>query len=219
MSGAPLSLDPATESALLEVLEESRALGFLGPGPVEGQLDHALDFARLVRHYSPARALDLGSGGGLPGLVVFAAVPSCSGVLMDSQARRTAFLARAIERLGWQDRVEVHTGRAEALGREPELRHRFDLVMARSFGAPAVTAECGVPFLEAGGLLVVSEPPPPHDPTRWPADGLAGLALTQVEPPETEHAFAVFRAVARCDARYPRRDGMPAKRPLWTAPA
>lgn len=219
MSGEPLRLDPATELALLAVLEDSRALGFLGPGPVEGQLAHALDFSRLVQHYAPARALDLGSGGGLPGLVLFAALPGCSGVLMDSQARRTAFLSAATEALGWQGRVEVRTGRAEALGRAPELRHQFDLVAARSFGPPAVTAECGAPFLHAGGHLIVSEPPPPHDPARWPADGLASLGLSRVEPPVTEHAFVVLRAERSCDERYPRRDGMPSKRPLWAASA
>ena len=61
------------ESSLVAILEESRALGFLGPGPVEGHLPHSLAFAAAVED-PPARAVDLGAGGGLPGLVLAALI-------------------------------------------------------------------------------------------------------------------------------------------------
>ena len=84
---------------LVGLLTEARRLGFLGPGPVEPHLDHALAFAGAVPE-APARALDLGAGGGLPGLVLAALTwPQTSWTLLDAQRRRTEFLEDAVEAL------------------------------------------------------------------------------------------------------------------------
>ena len=72
--------------------------------------------------------------------------------LIDSSARRSAFLERAVDRLGLRDRVLVVNARVEACGREVTLRGTFDGVTARSFGRPAVVAECAAPLLKAGGM-------------------------------------------------------------------
>ena len=197
--------------ALDAVLERSRALGFLGPGAIAEQRRHADAFTALLPD-EPALVVDLGSGGGLPGLVLAAALPRTRWVLLDAMSKRTAFLREVVQELVWLDRVEVVTGRAEELARE--RRGTADAVVARGFGAPAVTAECAAPLLRTDGVLVVSEPPGSTG-ARWPADGLAelGLALDVVlaGPP----AFARLRAVEPCPARYPRRNGVPAKRPLF----
>lgn len=219
MSGQPPTLDPEVEQALVHVLEESRTLGFLGPGPVQAHIEHALDLAELVRSSAPARALDLGSGGGVPGLVLLVALPHLHLVLLDAQRRRTAFLEEAVLRLGLEGRAEVLTARAEVAGRQTDLRHGFDLVVARSFGPPATTAECGAPFLAVGGRLVVSEPPPGAE--RWPAAGLAELGLGLVDlhgGPGAPFHYAVLEARVLCNERFPRRDGVPAKRPLFSTP-
>jgi len=140
---------------LLAVLDRSRALGFLGPGPVEDHLHHALAFARAVAT-PPARALDLGAGGGLPGLVLASRIwPGTSWTFLDAQQKRTEFLREVVTDLGLDDRVAVITERAEVLGRSPDHRGVYDLVVSRSFGPPAVTAECGAPLLRPGGRLVV----------------------------------------------------------------
>jgi hypothetical protein len=107
----------------------------------------------------PVRALDLGSGGGLPGLVLVSAWPTTDWCLLDANQRRTEFLQEAVDELGLAGRVTVRRGRAEDLAHDPSLRGTFDLVVARSFGKPAVTAECAAGFLAVGGSLVVSEPP------------------------------------------------------------
>ena len=138
---------------LLAVLDRSRALGFLGPGPVEDHLHHALAFARAVAT-PPARALDLGAGGGLPGLVLASRIwPGTSWTFLDAQQKRTEFLREVVTDLGLDDRVAVITERAEVLGRSPDHRGVYDLVVSRSFGPPAVTAECGAPLLRPGGRL------------------------------------------------------------------
>lgn len=264
------------------MLRDARALGLLGPGPVEPHLAHARAFGRVLERacaitgtdlpgragppgaggpaegsQDPAAApdggaaergglsadgvhqaadghqadeqdaaprlgsaplLDLGSGGGLPGLVLAVDWPQATVALLDAHQRRTTFLTEAASQLGVSTRVVVLEGRAEALGRTDELRGRFLAVAARSFGRPAVTAECAAPFLQPGGTLVVSEPPAPSDDSareRWPASGLQLVGLGPATPVEDEFHFVVARQVAPCPDRFPRRVGTPTKRPLF----
>lgn len=207
--------------ALIALLRESRQRGFLGPGPVEEHLDHARAFA-VAAGDAPARALDLGAGGGLPGLVLAAETwPSTGWTFVDAQLRRTAFLAEAVEALGLQERVVVEHARAEELGRADEHRGGYDLVVVRSFGPPAVVLECAAPLLRVGGLLVVSEPPDASTPDRWPTEGLAELGAgpavaVVVDGPVPVHLVRIEQ-VAPCPAAFPRRVGIPAKRPRFGA--
>ena len=210
--------DSETARILRGALEQSAEFGFLGPGPFEQHLDHALAMASVVHGLDPmpARLLDLGSGGGVPGLVLACVFPETQVLLVDSQQRRCQFLRESVESLGCHDRVRVLEGRAEAFGHDPDLRGAIDVVTARSFGPPAVTAECAAGLLRVGGHLVVSEPPA-HDPNRWPADGLRTLGLGEVQRPAAPVSTAVIRLEYPCDDRFPRRIGVPGRRPLWTA--
>jgi 16S rRNA (guanine527-N7)-methyltransferase len=203
---------PAARAALLDVLGDARSRGYLGPGPVEEQLEHALAFGRHLPEAASLDALDLGSGGGVPALCLAAELPESRWTLVDGMTRRTTFLVEAVARLGLATRVEVVTARAETL---PETwRARFGAVTARSFGPPPVLAECAAPWLRLDGVLVVSEPPGGAA-DRWPAGGLAELGLQLDEVTVGPPALACLRQVAPCPARYPRRVGVPAKRPLW----
>lgn len=142
--------------------------------------------------------------------------PESRWVLLDSRARSGDFLADAVAQLGLDDRVAVVVARAEDAGRDPHHRARYGLVVARGFGPPAVTAECAAPLLERGGRLVVSEPPNPTG-DRWPERSLAefGLRLSNTRGFSEAH-FAVLEQVTPCPARFPRRAGIPAKRPRFT---
>jgi len=149
------------ESILLD-LQGARERGFLGKAPMEFQVSHALEFADCCEHVlggMPARWLDLGTGGGLPGLLIAYAWSDSRAVLVDSNERKVAYLRSVVAALGWDGRVETTLGRAEDLGRSPELRGRFPLVVAPAFGPPPVTAECAAPLASVGGYVVVSEPP------------------------------------------------------------
>lgn len=117
--------------------------------------------------------------------------------------------------LGLEARVAVVEARAEEAGRDPALRATFDLAVARAFGAPAVTAECGAPFLRVGGRLAVSEPPAPAA-ARWPLSGLGQLGLSAAPPIAvgTVH-LQVLEQRRPCPERFPRRTGVPSKRPLF----
>jgi 16S rRNA (guanine527-N7)-methyltransferase len=109
--------------------------------------------------------------------------------------------------------ARVIQARAEDAGRVENLRSSFDLVVARSFGPPAVTAECGAPFLRLGGHLIVAEPP--EGQPRWPAAGLAELGLVARRRVSERSTFQILELVSVCPDRYPRRVGVPTKRPLF----
>jgi 16S rRNA (guanine527-N7)-methyltransferase len=203
------------QRALLAVLEDARARGLTGPGPVEAHVDHALAWAAILDP-PPDRFLDLGAGGGVPGLVLAGCWPATHGVLLDSRRRATEWLTEAVARLDLEGRVGVVEARAEAAAREPRWREAFPLVVARGFGAPAVTAECASPFVTPGGRLSVSDPPG-ADPRRWPADPLATLALGPADRVGTgEASFVVLAKTGPVDERWPRPAGRPARSPLWT---
>jgi 16S rRNA (guanine527-N7)-methyltransferase len=203
---------------LREALERARAAGFLGPGPIEPHLDHSAGFAEAAEGAlgrEPANFVDLGTGGGVPGLVLALRWTGSRGVFIDSNQRRGAGLREAVLGLGLEDRIEVLEQRAEVVARPGPYRERFEVVTARSFAGPAVTAEIAAGLVTVGGVLVVSEPPDPAI-RRWPPDELAELGLGPAELVECAQAhFAVVRKSASVPERFPRPAGRPGKRPLW----
>lgn len=208
----------APRDALRPILEVARSAGFLGPGPVETHLDHAAGFAAAAEGallHPPANFVDLGSGGGVPGLVLALTWPDARGVLLDAGRRRCVFLSEAIRRIGADARVDVVERRAEDVGRDPEYREGFEVATARSFAAPAPTAEIAAGLIAVGGLLIVSEPPDP-DPGRWPVPGLEeiGFGPAAIEVHGGAH-YAVIRKARPAPDRIPRAVGRPGKRPLW----
>lgn len=230
-------------AALLRLLALARDLGFCGPAAPEDQIERSLAFTRILT--APSFALDLGSGAGIPGLPLALAWPQSRWYLLDSNQKRAAWLREALVELGLDDRCQVAQGRAEVLARTA-LRGKFDLVTARGFGPPAATAECGAPFLNERGQLVVPGPPtcpPPSadeaplaahesrlalcevpveevDGGRWPSAGLAqlGLQLAETQAVMTKAGPVTLSrlvVVGPCPGRYPRRVGVPSKRPLF----
>ena len=190
----------------------------LGPGPVEAHLEHAESMATAIGPEFGGRFLDLGSGAGVPGLILLEAWPSATGVLLDARQQRCRFLEDALVELELQDRGSVACSRAEDLARDPRCRGRFDLVVARGFGGPATTAECAVGFLAPSGRLAVSEPRGAPRTDRWPDDGLAQLGLHGPERRAgAEASVAVLWLEGPVDDRWPRRVGVPGRRPLWSA--
>lgn len=139
--------------------------------------------------------------------------PGSRWVLLDANARRTAFLSWACLELGLDDRVKVMTGRAEQLGRDLAHRGRYSSVVARSFARPGVVAECAAPLLHVGGLLLVSEPPDERQ--RWPVSGLEQLGLVVLRTEPATPRIVALEQQRLCPDRFPRRVGIPAKRPLW----
>ena len=161
----------------IEVLRESQRLGFLGARPVEQAAEHAAAFATALGGLTAgARLIDLGSGGGLPGLVLAELLPSCSILLVDRRQKRTDFLQRAVRRLGFEH-VEVREGDVAAIASavESRLEPPFDAVTARGFGPPEATLRIARRLIGEGGTIVISEPPSGE---RWDQRLLDDLDLT-----------------------------------------
>jgi 16S rRNA (guanine527-N7)-methyltransferase len=207
-------------------LEASREFGFFGPGPVDVHLEHALGFLAALRIVRTApftdiasvgethdRFVDLGAGGGLPGLVLACVLPYSQWLFLDSNQRRMGVLGEFVQELDLADRVAIYTARAEDAGRDPALRGTYSVVMARGFAGPSVTAECAAPLLAVGGLLIVSEPPDPVD--RWDPEGLAQVGLTGGRTVDVGHRFFAATQSEIVSERFPRRVGIPEKRPLF----
>lgn len=199
---------------MLAVLAAAQERGFVGPGELAPHVAHAEGFAAAIADESPRLAIDLGSGGGLPGLVLAFCWPASRWMLVDAGKQRCEFLLEAVTSLGLGDRVQVRRGRAEELAREVAVRHKADVVVARAFGPPAVVAECAAGFLRAGGLLVVSEPPG-ADGGRWDHDDELALLGQRRRGTGAAGSYQVIEQVDPCPDRFPRRVGIPAKRPLF----
>ncbi len=198
-----------------EVIELQRGRDVIGHEPSPALRAHSAGYA-VVLGEEPGRVVDLGSGGGVPGLVLaIERWPAARMTLLDASQRRCTYLELCVADLHLGERVEVLWARAEEAGRDPAHRGVADAVVARSFGPPAATAECAAPLLQVGGALVVSEPPGgPGD--RWDDAGLARLGLVREATTVVEGAtFTRLRQVEPCSPAYPRRPGMPARRPLF----
>lgn len=143
--------------ALESAWAPARAAGVLGSRSLGELRDHAAGYVpAALRVPSVARAVDLGTGAGVPGLLLAVAHPEMQWTLVDASARRCSMAEAACAALDLGDRVAVVHARAEELARAAEWRGAVDLVVARSFGDAAELAECGIPLLRPGGVLVVS---------------------------------------------------------------
>lgn len=204
----------AWDEVVLDVWRAGQRLGAVGPGDVAVHIAHGRALAAQLDQ--PERAVDLGSGAGIPGLVLAGLWPTSRWLLVDAAARRVRLLSEGVARLGWGDRIEVRHGRAEDVSRDPSWSEAADLVTARSFGPPAATAECAVRFLRVGGVLVVTEPPTEDGASRWPPAAVADLGLEVVGPVPTDtvRVQRLVRTGAIPD-RFPRRAGVPSRRPLF----
>lgn len=174
--------------SLLETLRLAQRLGFFGAAPIEEAVVHAGSFVAAVSALpAGSRIVDLGSGGGLPGLVVADARRDCTLLLIDRRTKRTDFLQRAVARLGLAN-TTVRAGDVDDLIRDVRRGAAlpFHAVTARGFGPPEVTLRAARALLAPAGIAVISEPPRGD---RWSPELLAELGLRT----ERRGAVRVFR--------------------------
>ena len=161
------------DSLLLTALRAIQARGAIGEASLEQAIVHAEQFVAALP-VGVSTLVDLGSGGGLPGLVIAVRRPDIHVTLVERRLSRADLLSRAVRSLDLGGRVTVVAGDVRSVG-EASPRS-FDAVTARSFAAPSITARWSGILLRSGGRLVVSEPPTDDD-ERWPTDLLAASNL------------------------------------------
>jgi len=184
---------------------------------VEAHVADALAGLALAPVRSARRIADLGAGGGFPGLVLAVALPDAHVALVESAARKCAFLRAAAEDLGLGGSVEVVEARAEDW---PAGLGAHDLVTARALALLTVLLEYAAPLLATGGSLVAWKG---RRSAAEEADGAAAAERLGMSAPEALAASAVRGAerhlylsskVSSTPNEYPRRPGMARKRPI-----
>jgi 16S rRNA (guanine527-N7)-methyltransferase len=192
----------------------------------EVQLKHFLDSLTLVPAFEDKAwskgdfsLLDVGTGAGLPGIPLKILLPKVRLVLLESVAKKTAFLQHVVNCLSL-DHVEVLTGRAEDIAHQDSYRERFDLVVSRAVGRLSTIAELTLPFCREGGLFIAPKKGKIEQELSQAAKAIDTLGgklkeVKKVELELLEPRFLVMVAkVSPTPQRYPRRAGVPAKRPL-----
>jgi 16S rRNA (guanine527-N7)-methyltransferase len=141
---------------LLRVLTEIQRRGAIGRSSLPDQVAHADGFVSALPS-TASTLVDLGSGGGLPGLVIAHRRRDLRVVLIERRAKRADLLRYGIRALALTDSVQVAEGDAVELGSSGRIPAQ--VVTARSFGPIAAVLDAAAGFLEPGGVCLVSEPP------------------------------------------------------------
>lgn len=159
------------DSALAHALGEAQALGMLGARPIGEVIEHSRVFLEGLRGVT-GRLVDLGSGGGVPGLVIAVERPDFRVDLVERRGQRADFLRRVVARLHLDDRVRVREMDARTLALEEG--GSCAAVTARGFGPPEETLVLARRLLSPAGRIVISDPP---EGERWSAALLERLGL------------------------------------------
>ncbi len=191
--------------------------------PDEVRIKHFLDSfsCDLVMNGTAVnRVIDVGTGAGFPGLPLKLIYPQMHLTLVDSVAKKTAFLSEVVQKLNLSD-VVVITERAEALGKMPRHREQYDWALARAVAGLPVLAEYLLPLVRVGGFMLAQKGETTEKELAEAEQAIKTLGgephmVTRVSLPGITDSryLVVIKKVAPTPEKYPRRVGIPAKRPL-----
>ncbi len=217
-----VNLSSAQRSLLERYIEVAlswrRRLNLTGAGtPEEAARVLVLDALPCIGHL-PHRGtiMDLGSGAGTPGVPIAVACPEARVFFVEASRKKAGFLEVILRELALANADVLHA-RAEALGRDPAHRARHDAVTARALAALPVLVELALPLIRVGGVAVFPKGPTAEAEVTRAAHALhllGGAAVVRVAPRPPGSRLVIVRKVASTPAAYPRRPGVPARRPL-----
>ena len=190
----------------------------------EVQVKHFLDSLsclQVLDTVAPdARCIDIGAGAGFPGLPLKIVWPRLQLTLLESVGKKVRFLTHMVEAMGLEE-TDIVQGRAEELGRNPDYREAFDVALARAVAQMSVLVEYALPLVRVGGIFVAQKGDDIEVEMKsaGAAIELLGGRLQEIKPvylPGSEIArhLVVVQKLGPTTERYPRRPGIPAKRPL-----
>lgn len=179
---------------------------------------HLLDSFMLLPHLHGHTLIDVGTGGGFPGMILKLARPDLEVVLLDALRKRVDFLNEAVADLGLDGVRAVH-GRAEELGRDRAYREGFDLVTARAVTSLDVLAEFCLPFVRPGGVFLAMKGRDDEAARGRRAIARLGGSIEQIDRyvlPGTDMCRTLLHIVKKTptDRAYPRKMSVIKKRPL-----
>jgi len=189
------------------------------PGLVAGDAQSLVeDSLVLLEHLGEAKTLvDVGAGGGLPGIPLKLARPELAVTLVEADQNKAAFLVRACAELGLLD-VDVVARRAEDVGQDGKYREKFDVAVARALAPMPVLAELCLPLVRVGGRLLAQKTEGEDlEAARNALEILGGSLISALPAPSAARASGTVVVVHKSrptPAGYPRRPGVPARKPL-----
>ena len=215
----------AAYNEMLQTANRSFNLTRIPDDPAEAVDRNYLDCIAPIAHGWPVgarTAIDVGSGAGFPGIPLAIALPQVHFVLLDALDKRVKFLQSAVDALGLNAEA-VHL-RAEDAARRPEFREQFDIALARAVAPLNVLAEYLLPFVRTGGqMLALKGPDAENELTQaGAAIALLGGGTGYIEPVsipgrDWSHRLVAVEKQSPTPEKYPRRAGMPEKKPLIAA--
>jgi len=192
----------------------------------EVQIKHFLDSLTVTLALTPQEknqgyhVIDVGTGAGLPGIPLKIIWPGTRLVLLDATAKKATFLEHLRQRLGLED-IEIVVGRAEEIAHRNEYREKFDLVLSRAVANLPVLAELTLPFCAIGGSFIAqrkgdveTEVTQTDKAFRSLGSELREIKRINLDELGNDRYLVVVDKTSPTPDKYPRRPGIPSKRPL-----
>jgi 16S rRNA (guanine527-N7)-methyltransferase len=192
--------------------------------PQEIIVKHFLDslsvYPLLAGFSSEFSLIDVGTGAGFPGLPLKIVLPDIQLSLLESTRKKTIFLRHVVDTLNLTN-VTIVTARAEEAGRQPVHRQQYDVAVARAVAALPTLAEYMLPLVKVGGTAIVQKGQNPTAEVKSAANALGILGgkidqILSIDVPglDAERHLIVVRKRKPTPKQYPRRPGLPAKKPI-----
>lgn len=166
------------------------------------------------------RIIDVGTGGGFPGVPLAIAFPEKHFVLIDSLNKRIKIIQELCQKLEIQNVEAIH-GRAEELARRQNLREKFDFCVSRAVANMSTLSEYCLPFVKVGGTFVAYKGPSCKDEIEAAQEAIEqlggdvyGVFETELDGTDTEHVLVFTDKIKSTPKKYPRKAGTPSKQPL-----
>lgn len=184
---------------------------------------HFIDSLSVFRHIeipSHAKLVDIGTGGGFPGVPMKIFDPSVDLTLVDSLNKRIVFLEEVIDKLSLTSAQAIHA-RAEEIFRKEEYREKFDIAVSRAVAPLPTLLEYCLPAVKVGGIFLAMKGPSVDEEIRISQPALDALGGKIVEVDEFElteskyqRSIILVKKVKASPKKYPRGQGKPKKKPL-----
>lgn len=178
----------------------------------------SLTIAGLQEFVDASSIIDIGTGGGFPGIPLAASFPTKTFLLADSLNKRLKVIDNLASECDINNVSTVH-GRAEILAQRDELRESFDLCVSRAVADLPVLCELCLPFVKVGGSFIAYKGPEPEIEIERSLKAIKKLGgkfvrIDSFEESDFTHTLIVIKKVSKTPKTYPRKPGIPSKMPL-----